>query len=209
MKKILFLLFALINCVFIQAQSFSTMRTSYTQADIRLFYVSSIIYPGLSAGIEFPFTHPDSKSSSRHRKINYVRERFISCNINWYHHAGFHDNLFLNVDWIMRRTKSSGFISEFSAGPGISRTFMSGTTYKVSESGTVSKEKLAGYTYALIKLGGGLGYDFSDKKNIPLSAIATFNIISMYPYNSTVYFRPVFEIGFIYNISGFQKKSRK
>jgi hypothetical protein len=185
------------------------MRTSYTQPDIRLFYVSSIIYPGISAGIEFPFTHPDSKSWTRQKNSDYVRERFISANLNWYHHTGFHDNIFLTVDWVMRRTKSSGFITEFSAGPGFSRTFLSGTTYKVDGNGTISVERLAGYNYVLIKLGGGLGYDFSSKKEIPLSSIATLSIISLYPYNSTFYFRPVFEIGAIYNVSGRQKKTKR
>jgi hypothetical protein len=206
MKKFLILIIALTWCVLNQAQDFSTMRTSYTQPDLRFFYVSSLIYPGISAGIEFPFTHPDSKSWTRQKRTEHVSERFISGNLSWYHHAGFHDNIFLTAEWVMRRTKSTGFISEFSAGPGFSHTFLSGTTYKVSESGTISIERLAGYNYALIKLGGGFGYDFSAKGNMPLSSIATLSIISMFPYNSTVYFRPVLEIGVIYNVSGFGKE---
>jgi hypothetical protein len=208
MKKVLVLILGLTWCLLNQAQNFSAMRTSYTQPDIRLFYVSSLIYPGLSAGIEFPFTYPDSKSWTRQKSSDYIRERFISVNLSWYHHAGFHDNIFLTAEWVMRRTKSSGFISEFSAGPGFSRTFLSGTTYNVNETGTVSIDKLAGYNYALIKLGGGLGYDFSVEKKIPLSSIATFSVISMFPYNSTVYFRPVFEIGVIYNVSGFRENTK-
>jgi hypothetical protein len=206
MKRILILILALTFCVVNQAQDFSAMRTSYTQPDLRLSYLSSLIYPGISTGIEFPFTHPDSKSWTRHKNSDYVRERFISVNLNWYHHTGFHDNIFLTAEWVMRRSKSSGFISEFSAGPGFSRTFLSGTTYKVNEAGIVSVERLAGYNYALIKLGGGFGYDFSAKNKTPLSVLADFSMISMFPYNSTIYFRPVFEIGAIYNVSGFREK---
>jgi hypothetical protein len=93
----------------------------------------------------------------------------------------------------------NGFISEFSCGPGFSRTFLGGTTYKVNDSGGISMVKLAGYNYALITLGGGFGKDFSVKKQIPVSAVARLNLIAMFPYNSTVYFRTVLELGIRFN----------
>jgi hypothetical protein len=86
-------------------------------------------------------------------------------------------------------------MSEFSFGPGFSRTFLGGTTYKVDDIGNISVIKLAGYNYALITIGGGFGYDFSMKKKLPFSAFAKMNLISMFPYNSTIYFRPVLELG--------------
>jgi hypothetical protein len=98
----------------------------------------------------------------------------------------------------MRRTNNKGFISEFSFGPGFSRTFLGGTTYKVDDNGNISVIKLAGYNYALITIGGGFGYDFSLKKQLPFSTFTKMNLISMFPYNSTVYFRPVLELGIRY-----------
>jgi len=89
----------------------------------------------------------------------------------------------------MRRTRFTGFVSEFSVGPGISRTFLGGTTYKVDDAGNISIVKLAGYNYALVTIGGGFGYDFSIVKHMPFSTVAKLNIISMFPYNSTIYFR--------------------
>jgi hypothetical protein len=128
----------------------------------------------------------------------FTKGRFISGNLNWYHHPDFHDNLYLTAEWVMRRTRFTGFISEFSVGPGFSRTFLGGTTYKVDDNGNVSVIKLAGYNYALITIGGGFGYDFSMKKQLPFSAVAKMNLISMFPYNSTIYFRPVLELGIRY-----------
>jgi hypothetical protein len=109
----------------------------------------------------------------------------------------------------MRRTKYSGFISEFSAGPGFSRTFLGGTTYKVDENGNISVIKFAGYNYALITIGGGFGYDFSMKKQLPLSAFAKMNLITMFPYNSTIYFRPVLELGIRYTPGVCRSKTSK
>ena len=83
-------------------------------------------------------------------------------------------------------------------GPGFSRTFLGGTTYRVDDRGNISVVKLAGYNYALITIGGGLGYDFTAKKQLPVSGFAKMNLILMFPYNSTLYFRPVLEIGIRY-----------
>jgi hypothetical protein len=57
---------------------------------------------------------------------------------------------------------------------------------------------MAGYNYALITVGGGFGYDYSVRKNFPCLIFAKMNIISMFPYNSTIYFRPVMELGIRY-----------
>jgi len=98
----------------------------------------------------------------------------------------------------MRRTKLNGFVTEFSPEVGLSRTFLSGTTYKVDNNGNVTIVKAAGYFYALISIGGGIGYDFSKTKQKPFIIFSKCNILMMFPYNSTIYLRPVLEIGLIY-----------
>jgi hypothetical protein len=155
-----------------------------------------VIYPGLSTGIEFSMKQMIIHRLKKQADDNSITKgRFISGNLSWYHHPYFHDNIYLSVEWVMRRTKSGGFVSEFSSGPGYSRTFMAGTTYSVNDNGSISIIKRAGYSYALITVGGGFGYDFSVKKQLPFSTLAKINLISMFPFNSTIYFRPVLEIG--------------
>lgn len=183
-------------CGLSQAQIDSSKTSSPRSFNLKIAYNSSLIYPGLSAGIEFPIQHL-SKLVIKPRK-SFNKEKFISGNLNWYHHPYFHDNLYLTVEWVMGRTRNSGFISEFSAGPGLSRTFLGGTTYRVDDNGNVSLVKLAGYYYALVTVGGGFGYDLSVKRQLPFSAMVKMNLISMFPYNSTVYLRPVMEIGIRY-----------
>jgi hypothetical protein len=182
-----------------QAQSLPASDSSYFHYNLKLAYNSSVIYPGVSTGMEFPLQHFNKQVSKNKKHVrSFLRERLISGNLNWYHHQYFHDNLYLTAEWVMRRTKSTGFISEFSAGAGYSRTFLGGTTYKVDDKGNISIVRLAGYNYALITVGGGFGYDYSIKKHTPVSVFAKMNVISMFPYNSTLYFRPALELGFRY-----------
>jgi len=181
------------------AQADSTAKSPFKNFDFKLTYLSSVIYPGVSTGIEY-FIKQKSLDKSKLKPGNKIlkKERFISGNLNWYHHPDFHDNLYLTLEWVKRKTKSTGFISEFTFGPGFSRTFNGGTTYSVNDAGDISVIKMAGYNYALITAGGGFGYDYSVRKNFSCLILAKMNIISMFPYNSTIYFRPVMELGIRY-----------
>lgn len=200
MLKTGLIIIAALFSVFCKAQSDSINKLNVCNYNLKLAYNSSLIYPGISTGIEFHLSTQDLRLSVRHPKKKPVaRTSFISANINWYHHAAFHDNLYLTTEWVMRRTRPNGFISEFSFGPGFSRTFLGGATYVVNGSGDISIVKLAGYYYALITVGEGFGIDFSVRKHLPFSTVAKLNLITMFPYNSTIYFRPVLELGIRYN----------
>jgi len=189
----------IIYCTLCQAQSDSIKKLADRHLNLKLSYNSSLIYPGISTGIEFPFQQINiQRLKKRGTEKSFTKGRFITGNLSWYHHPYFHDNLYLTAEWVMRRTKSSGFISEFSVGPGYSRTFLGGTTYKVDDNGIISVIRNAGYNYALITVGGGFGYDFSMKRQLPVSIFGKMNLLSMFPYNSTIYFRPVLELGFRY-----------
>ncbi len=199
MLRIGFFIFLIVRVTLCQAQEDYVPAPPFHKYDIKMGYLSSLIYPGVSAGFEYFMIRKDPQLSKMNRDLRVLtRDRFISANINWYHHTEFHDNLYLSLEWVRRRTKSSGYLSEFSFGPGFSRAFLGGTTYRVDSNGNVSVSKLAGYNYALITVGTGLGYDYSVKKNLPYLLFAKMNLICMFPYNSTIYFRPVLELGLRY-----------
>jgi len=190
----------LLSCSLCQAQNDSIGKISGLKCNLKLAYLSTLIYPGASIGIEVPLQKLNEGMGEKFKKNRTIyRSRFISGNLNWYHHPDFHDNLYLTAEWVMRRTNSNGLITEFSGGPGFSHTFLGGTTYRVDESGDVSIVRLAGYNYALLTIGYGLGIDFSVKKKLPYSVVFKMDLISMFPYNSTVYIRPVLEIGLRYS----------
>ncbi len=177
-------------------QSHSVSIVSGRKPAIKLSYNSSLIYPGVSAGAEYMFKEKEIVKQKRKSKQNcFTREQLITMNLSWYHHSGFHDNIYLTSEWVARKTRKSGYYSEFSAGPGYSRTFLGGTTYRVGEDGSISIKKHAGYNYAVVTTGGGIGYDFSSRNNTPVSVFTKMNLILMFPYNSTIYFRPVLELG--------------
>jgi len=181
------------------SQSADTVRVEKKSSNLSASYNSSIIYPGARIGIELPVeTISITKTKESGKTKEFVKDRFVTANLSWYHHPAFHDNCYLTVGWTMRRTKQSGFVTEFSPEIGLSRTFLGGTTYKVDDSGNVTIKKDAGYYYALVSIGGGIGYDFSIKKHKPLLIFSKCNVFMMFPYNSTIYLRPTIELGLVY-----------
>lgn len=160
---------------------------------------SSVIYPGATTGIELPIAETYiTKLLKGGMEKRITRSQFLTADLSWYHHINFHDNLFITFGWTNRRTRKNGLVTEFSPGIGYSRTFLGGTTYKVDEDGHATIEKLAGYSYALVKVGGGIGYDFSAVKSKPFMIGYKLNLLTMFPYNSTIYLRPTMEIVLIY-----------
>lgn len=174
-----------------------TVSTAFCpKPEIKISYISSLIYPGVSAGAGLMVKERDIiRQNRKSGSATFARRQFAAVNINWYHHPGFHDNLYLTAEWSERKLKKSGYYSEFSLGPGYSRTFLGGITYKIENNGSISVKKHSGYNYALVNIGGGIGYDFSPVKKTPLSVFAKMNLILMFPYNSTIYFRPALELG--------------
>jgi hypothetical protein len=186
------------------AQSQDTAKTIRKSSALSLSYNSSLIYPGLRAGLELPMeTIRLIKLKKSGEKKYFVKDRFITVNLGWYHHPGYHDNVYLTSGWTMRRTNARGFFTEFTPEAGISRTFLGGTTYVVDGNGDVSIKKGAGYFYGLVSAGGGIGYDFEKTKQLPLSLFSKLNLLMMFPYNSTIYLRPALEIGVIYRPAHF------
>lgn len=195
------LLFLLLSCY---SQTDSLISRNTVSSEIRISYNSSLIYPGIKLGFDFPVYSVDlNKIINKKDRGTVIKDRFISIYAAWYHHPEFHDNLYFTAEWTMRRTHKKGFFTEFSSGLGYSRTFLGGTTYEVNRSGDVDIVKGAGYNYAIITAGAGLGFNFSEWKAIPLSVFHKFSMLTMFPYNSTIYFRPVMELGLIYRPENF------
>ena len=186
------------------SQNQDTMKIVRRSSGLSLSYNSSLIYPGVRAGVELPVeTIHFVKLRRSGKKKYFVKDRFITVNLGWYHHPEFHDNVYLTGGWTMRRTNAKGFFTEFSPEAGLSRTFLGATTYTVDNYGNVNVEKLAGYFYAMVSVGGGIGYDFETTKKIPVKVFSKFNLLMMFPYNSTIYFRPAVEVGFIVKPANF------
>ncbi len=205
MKKInlVIILFLTVNFSFAQSDSITVSKIK-TPSSIYLAYNSSIVYPGLRSGFETPIIsiQINKKKKSGKQKLIF-KDQFLTTNLGWYHHPTFHDNIYLTAGYTLRRTNKKGFFTEFSPEIGYSRTFLGGTAYQVDESGNVFIKKMAGNNYALISIGGGFGYDFSIAKSKPISIYYKINMLTMFPYNSTVYLRPTMELGVIFKTNNF------
>jgi hypothetical protein len=175
-----------------------------TSSNLKISYNSTIIYPGMRVGFEIPLKRIELNKinkSGTEKKI--VKDRFLTTNLSFYHHPTFHTNWYLTAGYTMRKTKSKGFFTEFCPEIGYSRTFLGGETYTVNDQGEVALKRFAGYNYALISVGFGMGYDFSKTKGKPISIFYKFNLLTMFPYNSKLYIRPAMEIGIIYKPKNF------
>jgi hypothetical protein len=165
------------------------------ETSIKVAYMGSVTYPGFKVGIEIPTkVIPVEKQRSWGTKT-ILKERYWTLNVGFYHHPGFHDNLYFLAERQFRRQYNSGFFTEFSPGLGFSRTFLGGATYTLADDGTVSKKSLAGYNYLMVSVAGSIGYDLSKQLDIPLKIYLKPSFFALAPYNSTKYMRPTYEIG--------------
>jgi hypothetical protein len=200
------------NICFSQSDSTTTFKEKMS-SNLKISYNSSLIYPGMRVGFETPIKRIELFKTNNSGNTKHIfKDRFLTANLSFYHHPTFHDNVYLTVGYTMRRTRDKGFFTEFCPEIGYSRTFLDGTTYNVTDDGAVFIKKFAGYNYTLASLGFGLGYDFSKTKTKPFSIFYKLNMITMFPYNSTLYVRPAMEIGVIYkpkNFLSFNTKSNK
>jgi len=173
---------------------------------LKVAYMGTIIYPGFKMGMDWPTNSLIVTKTKRHGEKAYVKEKCLGATLSMYYHENFHTNLFMLAERQWRRISLSGFYTELAPGIGVSRTFLGGTTYQANDAGIVSKKNMAGYTYAMVSISSGLGYDFRKSAGKPFRVYAAGSVLMMFPYNSYIYIRPTVEIGFITNFSLFQKK---
>ena len=176
---------------------------------IRGAYMGSVIYPGFHVGIERPYklSLTDTLAAKRSRTV--YRQNCLVYSLGMYHHKTFHTNFFLQVEWIRKRQRSRGFYFENGFGTGISRTFLDGATFTVSDDGEVSKVSMAGNYYWITSVGGSIGYNMKMKYNKPVSVYLRANLIVMVPYNGLIYPRPTIELGGIYSLQRFRTSNSK
>lgn len=170
--------------------------------NVKLGFNFDFTNPGLSAGYEHLYKSKSFEKKLKSGKVKFYKwESIVSGNVGFYHHTGFHDNLYVTVGWTKRRVSARGFYFDFSPELGLSRTFVAGTTYNIENPDNIETKSSSGYFYPLLGVGFGIGHDFSARnKNIPLMASLNIKGIAMYPYNSLFYLRPMVELGLIYRI---------
>jgi hypothetical protein len=208
MKKIIIFLITWLlhfSIVFAQKTEIIT-KESDTPPNMKFAYLGSIKYPGVKLGIEFPKSVKEKISTKRNGNTKSIlKERFFTTNLSLYHHSTVHTNLMFLSEWQKRKTRKSGWFTEFAPGLGLSRTFLAGETYKQANNGEFEKVKLAGNSYFMLSLMGGVGYDFKVKKEKPIKLYFKSGMLFFGPYNSFILPRPTAEIGIITSLSKLKK----
>lgn len=167
---------------------------------ISLSYMGSINSPGFKVGYVKLLNSYVSSTDTLKISKSYSKERYLSYNLGMYHHPTFHNNIFTQIEWNIRRQRNKGFFFEFAPGAGLSRTFLSSPTFEVDNAGNVSKVPMAGNFYALLSVSGSMGYNFSLRGNLPGKVFLKPSLNFLLPYNKLMYTRPTVEVGYSLNV---------
>jgi hypothetical protein len=193
MKKIFMLASFILMQQLVQAQN----KLHFPKMGIKAAYLSSVTLPGFKIGVEVPSRIIRTKKYLKTDGMATTRERSWNLNLGFYHHANFHDNLYLLAERQYRRQYKKGFFMDLALGLGYSRTFLGNATYAMNANGNIEKKSLAGYNYIMYSAGSSLGYDFSKTKKLPVKCFIKSSIFAITPYNSSNYIRPTYEVGII------------
>ena len=187
MKKSIIILFISL-CSFIYAEDNNNERLTL---DLSYYGVLGT-HPGLKTGIEFPITEKNREKLKKEKIRVSTSKLYIAPNIGLYHHKRFHNAFFTELEIGYRKTFYSGFGLELSSGLGYTRSFLSGKTYEVSDSGEVDTVLFAGSSYFT----PSLSLKLNKKTKNSLYYIGSRVLFTM-PYNTGEYPVPnlVFEFG--------------
>lgn len=190
----------------LQAQDFKS-RNHHTGTGIKTSYLGSVIYPGFSLGIDRPYKITEVNKRFMKKPLAFYKERYYGLSINMYHHSDFHTNLFVLGEWTNRRQYNKGLYIESTIGLGLSRTFIDGATFEVTDSGEIRKVSLAGSFYGLGNIAFALGYNFGMKGNTPFNVFLKPGALLFFPFNNDWLERYTIQTGFIVRLNNFWKAS--
>lgn len=198
---VLLIQLSLINISALKAQDTLHHKLGYIpNTAINAGLIGSVIFPGFTIGLERPYKVTYYEKFKKKKTKTFFQEKLISFNYSMYHQPNYHTNNFLTASWISRKQKLSGWYFETSTGLGISRTFVDGASFTVSDNGDISKIPLSGNWYALASFGLSWGYNANLKLQKPYSIYLRHQWFMLFPYNSFVMPRPVIELCLKYNL---------
>lgn len=204
-------LLALCLCHIIVAQSARAIQSTKKPVSLRISYLGTIVYPGMTAGMEYPLLEKryllqrDSLTS-----LIKSKQQSLTFGLGGYRHKTFHTNLFLTAGYLWRRTNRHGWFADVEPQLGISRTFVDGTVYTVNQHGEVNQKRMAGDWFLVARFSFSIGKAISLKHD-QVSAKVYFrpSLIVLAPYNNFLYGRPSLELGVIYGFKNFWKTTAK
>ena len=124
---------------------------------------------GMRVGYESPVWQ---NFRQRHDPANINHAFILKANVNYYNHKRHHIGLSVNVTIGYRYTSKAGLIIEpLHVGIGYLHSFLNGKTYEAKPDGGFQEVKLAANSTIILPYIQliGLGFDFRQKSNLPLS----------------------------------------
>jgi len=156
-------------------------------------------HPGLSIGYAQDFHTSLKEKTKRNGKIKVKDRRFFwSGKIGAYHQKESHTGVITTMGLGYRKTKKSGFFTEYNLGIGTFTNILSGKAYSVNEDGTVNTIDYALHRSFLSSTSITIGKDLSPQLDIPLSISWSNGLWLRYPFNGYLLPQLYSELGITY-----------
>ncbi|MDZ7879666.1 MAG: hypothetical protein U5L45_18455 [Saprospiraceae bacterium] len=152
-------------------------------------------------------THRFTKSGQERIK---TKSRALYATLGYYYQPDFQHNWSLAAEYAMSRVNRKGLYSEFAPFLGVSRTFLTATSYSVSDNGVVTKDNLAGNWYVTGGFSTGLGKHFETPKWGSLETVsAKFVLQTFYPNFKFIAIKPYFQVQTTWELPKFETNAQK
>ena len=181
-----------------------TVRVGFSQESIRPVHGITLGYfndrfgsHGMRAGYDYTFYE---KTRPGINPMNVSHAFLLKVNLSFFRHPRADLSFVLNVSCGYRYTTKYGLMVEpLHLGFGGMHSFLDGKTYEVDNNGNVISGKRGYSTFVLPYVQVlGLGYDFRQKTNIPLSFMASIDAYSQRNINTKSWLRLATPISLTY-----------
>lgn len=156
-------------------------------------------HPGMSIGYAQDFYASTKEKTKKNGKVK-IKERrlFWSGKVGVYHQKESHTGIVNTMSLGHRKTKASGYFTEYNLGAGHFTNILSGKTYTVDEEGEVNTIDISARWSFVTAMSIGIGKDLSPQLGIPLSIKWSNGLWLRYPFNGYLLPQLHSELGFVF-----------
>lgn len=156
-------------------------------------------HPGMSIGYAQDFHVGTKEKTKKNGKVK-IKERrlYWSGKVGVYHQKESHTGIVTTMGLGHRKTKVSGFFTEYDLGVGSFTSILSGKTYTVDEEREVSTIDVGARKSFVGSMSIAIGKDLSPQLGIPLSIRWANGLWLRYPYNGYLLPQLHSELGFVF-----------
>jgi hypothetical protein len=155
------------------------------------YYGETITHYGLKVAYDYSLaTHVKHRTGAR-------KELLLAPGLAVYRHPHNHLGVVVSPEVLYRRTGARGGLLEIGGAPSYFRSFLAGTTYRVTEQGELVDIPLAGRNAFLPTVFVGIGCDLRVRQKVNWAWYSRLHLSRQYPYSAAPLTRFALEVGLL------------